>query len=254
MRRRKALLLSAVAFFLVAAACGCHIWKEAHQKAEEQQAFEQLEEQVVLPKPTNPPALESTSYGDQEIAVHDAAALQSSNSDFIGWLSIPGTVISYPVMCSPSEPERYLHRDFYGRNSFSGTPFLDARCDLQCGNLIIYGHNMNNGSMFGTLKLFRDKNYMLSHPHIYLELSDGIHVFEILSAATLQQDDPWYCFLQAADNDEEQLWISELRSKPGIHIDTTPTSGERLLTLSTCNGSQRNQRTVVVAKEMEGAT
>lgn len=249
-KHRNLHLIAALFFFLVAAACGCHIWKEEHQKEEEQQAFEQLEEQAVLPKPTTPPVLEGTIYGDQEITVHDAATLQTSNSDYIGWLSIPGTVISYPVMYSPSEPERYLHQDFYGRYSYSGTPFLDARCDPYEGNLIIYGHNMINGTMFGSLKCYRNADYLNSHRTVYLEQPDGVHVFEVFSAVTLDKDDAWYSFLHAVDANEEAAWIADLERKGGIHTGSTPISTKRLLTLSTCTGARRSERLILVAKEV----
>ena len=73
-----------------------------------------------------------------------AESLIKRNTNCIGWISIPGTSFSYPVMGSSSEnPEYYLHRDFDKKYSFYGTPFLDYRCRLQSDNLIIYGHNIN---------------------------------------------------------------------------------------------------------------
>ena len=181
---------------------------------------------------------------------HDSAALISTNGDYVGWLSIPGTIINYPVMFSPSEPERYLHLDYYKQYSYSGTPFLDARCDPNEGNLIIYGHNMINGTMFGGLKSYRNETYLNSHKTIFLELSDGVHMFEIISAVTLEKDDPWYSFLHASSADEEAAWINDLQNKHGIHTGSVTSRTERLLTLSTCTGNRRTERMIVVAKEI----
>ena len=249
-RSRRVLLILIVLLLLVAAACGCHFWRALHTREQEQQVFESLEEEVALPEPSLSPTTGSDDEGQQEVVLHDSAALTSTNSDYVGWLSIPGTVINYPVMFSPSEPERYLHLDYYKQYSYSGTPFLDTRCDPNEGNLIIYGHNMINGTMFGSLKSYRNENYLNSHKTIFLELSDGVHMFEIMSAVTLEKDDPWYSFLHAVDADEEAAWIAELERKSGVHTGDTPTGTERLLTLSTCTGNRRTERMIVVAKEI----
>ena len=249
-RRRRILLILIALLILVAAACGCHFWKELHTRNQEQQVFETLEDEVALPEPTAAPAQGNDDAASQEVVMHDGAALTATNSDYIGWLSIPGTVISYPVMYSPNEPERYLHLDFYGRYSYSGTPFLDARCDPLGGNLIIYGHNMINGTMFGSLKNYRNEDYLNSNRRIYLELSDGMHVFEAFSVVTLEKDDPWYSFLHAADANEEAAWIADLENKHGVHTGSIPSGTERLLTLSTCTGNRKSERMIVVAKEV----
>ena len=249
-RSRRVLLFLIVLLLLVAAPCGCHFWRSLHAREQEQQVFESLEEEVALPEPSLSPTTDSDDEDQQEVVLHDSAALTSTNSDYVGWLTIPGTVINYPVMFSPSEPERYLHLDYYKQYSYSGTPFLDTRCDPNEGNLIIYGHNMINGTMFGSLKSYRNENYLNSHKTIFLELSDGVHMFEIMSAVTLEKDDPWYSFLHAVDADEEAAWIAELERKSGAHTGDTPTGTERLLTLSTCTGNRRTERMIVVAKEI----
>lgn len=250
MCRKKALLFFAIAFFLVAAACGCHILREQNAKQQEQHEFETLEDEVTLPEPTFVPTPESDDNNTQTVSTHDSDALSGTNADYFGWLTIPDTVISYPVMYSPGNPERYLHMDFYGNYSFSGTPFLDARCDPNDGNLIIYGHNMTNGTMFGSLKLFRDRAYLAAHPYVYLEQADGVHMFETIAAATIPKNDPWYCFLKAANAEEERQWVADLREKSGLHVGTIPENGEPLLTLSTCNGANRSERMIIVAKEV----
>ena len=86
-------------------------------------------------------------------------ALKQKNTDFFGWLSIEGTQLNYPVMYTPDEPEYYLRRDIAGKDSQSGVPFLSASCYEGCGNYIIYGHNMKNGSMFATLLSYADQDY-----------------------------------------------------------------------------------------------
>ena len=82
---------------------------------------------------------------------HSISELISMNSECFGWISIAGTNINYPVMHTPSNPQKYLNKNFYGEYSYSGTPFLDSRCSADSTNLIIYGHHMNNGTMFADL-------------------------------------------------------------------------------------------------------
>jgi sortase B len=178
MRRRKILLLFSIAFFLVAAACGCHILREQNAKQQEQHEFETLEDEYTLPEPTFVPAPESDDK-TQAITTHDSGALTGANSDYFGWLTIPDTIISYPVMYSPVNPERYLHADFYGNYSFSGTPFLDARCDPNDGNLIIYGHNMNDDSMFSDLEKYSRQSYADAHPTVYIVMDNGVYRYDI---------------------------------------------------------------------------
>ena len=250
-RSRRVLLILIVLLLLVAAACGCHFWRSLHARELEQQVFESLEEEVALPEPSLSPTTSSDDENQQAVVLHDSAALISTNSDYVGWLSIPGTVINYPVMFSPSEPERYLHLDYYKQYSYSGTPFLDARCDPYDGNLIIYGHNMINGTMFGSLMRYRNMDYLNGHKTVYLEQPNGVHVFEIISVVTLEKDDPWYRFLHAADADEEAAWIGDLERKSGVHTGSTPIGTERLLTLSTCTGNRKSERMIVVAKEVK---
>lgn len=250
-KRRKLLLIPIVLLLLVTAACGCHIWKILHEREKEQQDFEKLEETVSLPEPTVQP--EKSALADenpQDSITHDCNALTNSNEDSIGWLTIPGTVVSYPVMYSPLEPERYLHLDFYGRYSYSGTPFLDARCDPNEGNLIIYGHNMINGTMFGSLSQFLRQTYLLEHRQITLELLDGVHNYEIIAVATVEKNDPWYYFLRAEDAVEIAETAASIRSRARISIGDLPMNGERLLTLSTCTGVHRSERLILVAKEV----
>ena len=109
---------------------------------------------------------------------------------------------------------------------------------------------MINGTMFGSLKSYRNENYLNSHKTIFLELSDGVHMFEIMSAVTLEKDDPWYSFLHASSADEEAAWINDLQNKHGIPTGSVTSRTERLLTLSTCTGNRRTERMIVVAIEI----
>lgn len=111
-------------------------------------------EQETVEKPQGPPVLP------------EYQGLHEQNSDFAGWLTIPGTEIDYPVMQAvPESSDFYLTHNYDGQEDINGSIFLDSRNDYeqQDDNLIIYGHNMKSGMMFGGLKNFLDENYSLEH-------------------------------------------------------------------------------------------
>ena len=216
-------------------------------RQEEQRDFETLEEAVV----TQPPVDESDADPSETVVYHDIELLVDKNPDCIGWLSIPGTAISYPVMHTPDEPQKYLHRDFSGAYSESGTPFLDYRCNDNGGNLIIYGHNMINGTMFGGLKRYlHETAYLDAHPQIVLETRTGVQIYQIFAVAIVDKADEWYRFRSASAAEPYNDAVQQLVSKVRIYTGESPVYGERLLTLSTCTGVTQRQRLIVVAKQI----
>ena len=130
---------------------------------------------------------------------------------------------SYPVMYTPSEPQKYLRRSFYGQYSQSGVPFLDGRCSTVGGNLIIYGHNMKNGTMFSDLKKYLNTDFPNSHRTVRLETADGVFLFTVTEVRRTNTTDPWY--------------------------DRTTCEDGRHLILSTCHGSGKDGRLLIIAAE-----
>lgn len=147
------LLLSAVAVL-----SGVNIYTELKVQQKEKDDFVSISE-IAEPTVTTAQTEPSAEPTEQSATEHNIPALIAVNGDCIGWLSIDGTSISYPVMYTSSELQKYLRRSFYGQYSQSGVPFLDGRCDLQNSNLIIYGHNMRNGTMFSDLKRYVDRDF-----------------------------------------------------------------------------------------------
>ncbi len=175
------------------------------------------------------------------------APLFDENPDCIGWLSISGTVIDYPIMHTPDDPQKYLHKDFYGKYSSSGVPFLDARCEAASDNLIIYGHNMKNGTMFGTLKRYTDKSCLAEHPIIELETETSCVQYAVFAVVSVKKTDEWYSFITACTQEDYDRQIFYLREKAMLTTDVMPVFGQQILTLSTCYGSNKDGRLLVVA-------
>lgn len=209
------LLLSAVAVL-----AGVNIYSELKEQQKEKEDFAVVSQ---IAEPTVTTAQTESKPAEQSAAERNIQALIAENSDCIGWLSIDGTNISYPVMHTPSEPQKYLRRNFYGKYSQSGVPFLDGRCDLQSTNLIIYGHNMKNGTMFSNLKKYVDRDFLNAHRTVKFETADGIRYFTVTKVLRTDITDAWYNRIAAEDG--------------------------RRLVLSTCYGSGKDGRLLIIAAE-----
>ncbi len=189
------------------------------------------------------------------VSVHGITALHERNRDCIGWLSIPGTVIDYPVMHTPSRKNYYLYRDFNGRKSYNGTLYVSEICDPDTSdNVIIYGHNMRSGKMFASLTNYKQKAYYEAHRYIVFETMNGVYLYEVMYALTTpvytSHDFRYYSFADAANADEFNAYVSACASRALYDTGATASYGDHLLTLCTCEYSQDNGRMLVVAKRI----
>ncbi len=183
------------------------------------------------------------------------ADLYTANNDFIGWLTIPGTEVDYPVMHTPSDEEFYLKRDFNKEKSSSGTLFLAAKCDalLPSDNVVIYGHNMKAGTMFHDLLKYETEDYYKEHKTFRFDTLLGNYEYEVIAAfrTEIKRDDntfKYYDFINAKDKDEFDDFVKKVKSKTPYTIDETAEYGDKLVTLSTCAYHANEGRYVVVAK------
>lgn len=219
------LLLSAAAVL-----AGVNIYSELKERQKEKEDFTAVAEIAELPMTealaesvTDAETEPSAEPTEQPAAERNIQALIAENADCVGWLSVDDTNISYPVMHTPSDPQKYLRRNFYGKYSQSGVPFLDGRCDLQSSNLIIYGHNMKNGTMFSDLKKYLNTDFLNSHRAVRLETADGVFLFTVTEVRRTNISDAWYDRIAAEDS--------------------------RQLILSTCYGSGKDGRLLIIAVE-----
>ena len=230
MRNKPVLIFFCLLLSAAAVLSGAKIYSELKERQKEKKDFASVAELAKLPITEAPaesvtdtetePSAEPT---EQSVAEHNIQALIAENADCIGWLSIDGTSISYPVMYTPSEPQKYLRRSFYGQYSQSGVPFLDGRCSTVGGNLIIYGHNMKNGTMFSDLKKYLNTDFLNAHRTVRLETAGGVFLFTVTEVLKTNTADPWY--------------------------DRISCEGGRRLLLSTCYGSGKDGRLLIIAEE-----
>lgn len=190
---------------------------------------------------------EQTVYYTTYYESHSISELISMNSECFGWISISGTNINYPVMHTPSNSQKYLNRNFYGEYSYSGTPFLDSRCSADSTNLIIYGHHMNNGTMFADLCNYTEYSYFTEHPTVVLETKDVVFAYSVFSVMKVKSDDSWYKFVNVDLEKTYEKWVSYAKSKSLYNTGITPVYGQQILTLSTCYGYNQDNRILVLA-------
>ena len=229
-RNKPALIFFCLLLSAAAVLSGVKIHSELKERQKEKKDFASVAEIAKLPM-TEAPAESVTDTEtetsaeptEQSATEHNIPALIAVNGDCIGWLSIDGTSISYPVMYTPSEPQKYLRRSFYGQYSQSGVPFLDGRCSTVGGNLIIYGHNMKNGTMFSDLKKYVNREFLNAHRTVKFETADGVQTFTVTEVRKTNTADPWY---------------NRITSEDGRH-----------LILSTCYGSGKDGRLLIIAAE-----
>lgn len=195
-------------------------------EVQEQEIEEPISEEVAL-----------EIYLAQGQKQYNHEGLKAVNSDYCGWLDIPGTSISYPVVQSEDNVE-YLTRSFEGKKRSSGSIFVDAniRDIKKTRNLVIHGHNMKSGSMFAMLPSYKNISYYNKHPFIYLYTPDETMVYQVISAYTLKHDANEEVAYQGvfADNEDFKNFVSGLLNRSVIDTNVDGIDEEQILTLSTC--------------------
>jgi len=180
-----------------------------------------------------------------DIANQNVIDLKAEYPDAVGWLTVPNTRIDYPFVQS-KDNGYYLRRNINGSYAVAGTLFLDYRCsqEFTSQNIIIYGHHMKNGSMFGTMKSFNDKAFFETNRQGTVYLPDKTLALE------------FFAYLVINPNTEKEIYnvvLSDtyhdyVRKNARHYRDTALKEGDRIVTLSTCAYEFENARMVLLAK------
>ena len=197
--------------------------------------------------------------GDREVPdiLDEYKNLYNKNKSIIGWLKIDDTIIDYPVMQS-ADYEYYLTHNFNQEYDKNGSIFMDPACDVlrPSTNLILYGHHMKSGNMFGDLDKYESEKYMKEHSRIRFDTiyEKGEYQVMYVFRDSLKQDTEitfkYYQFINA--NSPEEFTSNMLAMEEMSLYDTQVTAsyGDQLLTLSTCDSREEYGRFVVVAKRV----
>lgn len=173
---------------------------------------------------------------DPSVTVPDVsteAALVPLNGSYVCWIEIPGTEIDYPV-AHGDDDEYYLTHTFNGTYNKCGSIFLAAgNSGMSDQHVVVYGHNMLNGSMFGGLKLYREQEYWEEHPYIYITYADGsVETYRIFSCYLTDPNDAVYGTSFTAD--EYKALVSDMIGRALYNTSIAVPDGVQTLTLSTC--------------------
>ena len=194
--------------------------------------------------------------GDAVALLPEFADLYLQNNHIVGWLTIPGTVVDYPVMQTHKDPDYYLYRDFDKKDSKRGCLYTWPQSDTltPSDNITIYGHHMRDGSMFGQLDKYRDPEFRAQNPYIFFDTLRELHTYEVmavfLTTASVGQGFAYHEFVDAADETVFNDFVTKVHKLQLYDTGITAEYGDKLICLSTCEYSQVNGRLVVVAKRI----
>lgn len=187
-------------------------------------------------------------------------ALLAQNPDIKGWLTIPDTDVDYPVLQRVGDITNsyYLDKDINGKKDKNGSLFIDFRADIvnPTENTIIYGHNMNSGRMFGTLKNYLSEGYYYDHRKVKFKTLYEEREYEIVAVClteVLNVDDPDFRYYNFIDSSNEEEWNAFVRNVNDLSVYTKDVDlklGDEVLTLSTCNSYTEDGRLFIVAKRI----
>lgn len=177
----------------------------------------------------------------------DFTALREVNDDVLGWILIPNTRLSYPLL-QGEDNDYYLDRTWKKSRNSVGAIFMEWRSspDLSDFNTIIYGHRMNNRSMFGILHNYDDRDYWVKHRCVYITDDNGSHTYEIFAAYEVAVTSDTYRIV-FEDDQKKQEFLDFCQAQSVIDTGVVPNVWDQVLTLSTCTGDGHNTRWVVQA-------
>ncbi len=182
--------------------------------------------------------------------------LMKQNSDAVGLLHFEGDRTLY--VCQTTDNAYYVNHRFDKSEDPAGMIYMDYRNSLwpRSDNLILYGHNMRDGSRFGTLKRFEKKDYILKHPIFQLveryETVDYVP-FAVFHTTVLIDDETYYPFDQTdfADENSFNQYVQDVKSRSVMNIPIEVEYGDRLLTLVTCHSGSERGRLIIVCREVK---
>ena len=265
-----AVLLLLIAIFLFSAYMLIRYYSESQKSKQTYQALSDLRSNYTRPATESLPQdhtgtepsvhLATATDPDTGLSTEvlpELAALYSLNPDLVGWLSIPGTIVDYPVVQRKSEKDYYLYRDFYGNSSSYGCLYAQEDCDVSTpsDNVIIYGHRMKDQSMFGQLGSYEKEDFWQEHQFLYFDTLTERHTYQVICVFSLSTSNgtgfPYHLFVEAASKEAFQTYLENCAAHQLYDTGLTAQYGDKLLSLSTCEYSHEGGRLVVVAKRID---
>ena len=257
------IMLATLAFLGVRSATAANDFRQLSQQVRDKEAeltTSQLVEDIPLAttEPVGEEVVVETVPEETEPPVKTIlpkyADLVVENPELFGWIRIDDTVLDYPVMRSTADNQKYLYANFDGKYSFAGTPFAENVCSADSDNILIYGHNIKDGSMFRSLFKYEKQSYWEKHPTIYFSDLYEEYEYEVLAVfydRVYKKTDnvfKFYQFIDAENQEEFDYAIAQFKEKSLYDTGVDAQYGDKLITLVTCSYQVENGRFVVVAR------
>lgn len=253
----------------VALGCGGYLIKYYYDSAQSEKTFDELRHMIIKTETIEKDAIDSESHETEiEYVSINGVNIQKKyenlyreNNDYVGWIKIEDTLIDYPVMHTPNDSENgeyYIHRDFDKKYSAAGTLFIDAHSTINpvTDNIIIYGHNMNSGTMFHDIVNYQDASFYEHHKTFTFDTIHEDGTYEVVAAfysEILPEDSTefkYYEFVNAGSEEEFMEYIHNIKKMSVIDTGVEVEYGDSLVTLSTCAYHVKDGRFAVIAKKL----
>ena len=245
MKRNLPLILLCIAFLAIAAFSGYQLFNILSEYKQGEDTYKDLEQYVS----TVPDDSEDADAENDDGTVWpevDFDALKAINEDIVGWIYIEDTNVNYPIV-QGEDNAYYLRRLYDGTPNGSGSIFMDFRnsADFSDPHTIIYGHSMQNSTMFTNIKKYKTQEFYDQHPYALLMTPEKNYKIELFSGYVASvKDNSWE--LDLSDEDAYASWLSATKSKSMFLCDVTPTTEDKVLTMSTCTYEFDDARFVLV--------
>jgi len=248
MRKRRILLLSIALVLIITILFSAYKLLKLYFDYENAKNFyKEKQEQYV----TYVSKEENTTETDDSAPVKvDFEKLIAENSDVVGWIYCEGTPINYPIVQGENN-SKYLHLGINNKYLISGTNFLDFR-NYEIGideNYIIYGHNMRNKTMFGTIDDYRSQSYYEKHPSIYYLTPQQNYRIDLIAGKQVLYND--FIYQTAPISSKFHSHVSDIVKNSTFKSDIKYNPGENIVTLSTCTDNSGKYRFVLIGKFVE---
>ncbi|MGF6990545.1 sortase B [Lachnospiraceae bacterium PM6-15] len=248
--RKRIGIIGIILFSVLMIIGGIMYYRQYKDKKQSKAGFEKLETLV-----KEKDEVEDEVELEEPTAMDRYKELLALNEDFVGWIQIEGTGVSYPVMQTKDRPDFYLKKNFEKQYSNYGVPYVQANVDLDVSdNTVIYGHHMQDGTMFSDLTNYTSKSFYKGHKYIQFDTLSGYGKYEIISVfkttAYLSKGFRYYLFVNTTEEQEFDDYIATCKELAFYDTGVTAEYGDKLITLSTCEYTLHNGRLVVVAKKV----
>ncbi len=247
---RNIILIAAVCVFLFSAYQLVNIYLEYKKGTDE---YDKIREYVKEPEgKKEEPKDETEDQGEKKEELIgpqiDFAGLKEINPDVVGWIQMEALDVSCPIV-KGTDNDHYLHYTFEGQKNAAGAIFMEYtnNSNFEDCNTIIYGHNMKNGSMFGTFRTLHEPENLTS-PYLWICLPDKSYRYEIFTVHTTSATGDTYTLFSAPD-DQFTQYLNKMRDASEFPVGTAPTKDDKIITLSTCTGNDAT-RFVIQARRL----